>query len=382
MFGEKIVYKVLNSNSRVIQTNSSRILQQLTFNPGRAENILEEIENMFSKKNAPDFIKLFKYFELVENDKQINLYSQMLSPALLSTKSQKLSKRIILADLMKISMDSNNKSMKRFINTLEQGNDLYIKVMNSELSTESLSEDKKILAQEYIDTLYLLYEQSGASTIDLKMGKKLELSGNIKRDFETIGKRYSKDGLINDLPDQIFKTIVGPYQELFGGIDTIQKMKEYMDERQKESNERHFELAKKKIDLKTGDLIKGIIGDITVFNSIVSDGVRAGEFLGVDSHSDYTNEGKNLAEKIHRTIAGGYGRMFLVIKNDPSKIEYSRTDTYLDIQEQSENTLSEQMVNRNQKEAILKRIDTRSKGNYKEQKIEAFVTRRKGPLWN
>lgn len=43
-----------------------------------------------------------------------------MSPVLSSTKSTELSKRIIFADLMKISMDSNNKSLRKFVDRLEK----------------------------------------------------------------------------------------------------------------------------------------------------------------------------------------------------------------------------------------------------------------------
>lgn len=43
-----------------------------------------------------------------------------MSPVLSSTKNAELSKRIIFSDLMKISMDSNNKSLRKFVDRLEK----------------------------------------------------------------------------------------------------------------------------------------------------------------------------------------------------------------------------------------------------------------------
>lgn len=50
-----------------------------------------------------------------------------MSPVLSSTKNAELSKRIIFSDLMKISMDSNNKSLRKFVDRLEKGNEVYVK---------------------------------------------------------------------------------------------------------------------------------------------------------------------------------------------------------------------------------------------------------------
>lgn len=117
-------------------------------------------------------------------------------------------------------------------------------------------------------------------------------------------------GLTNKLPDLALQSIIGPYQELFGGITTISQIREYMDNRLEESNKRHRELAKGKVNLQEGDLVKGVKGATGILRDLFEEGVRAGEFLGVDSHSDATpldtdfslilpeNKGTNLDEII------------------------------------------------------------------------------------
>lgn len=382
-FGKEIVYRVINSNSRVIQSETGKILSNLALNPENAEQLLSEIEDVFSQKNLPNFMKLYKYFELIQYDDKINFASSILSPVLLNTESKKLSKRIIFSDLMKISMDSNNKSLKNFVDTLEQGNELYIQVMINNIEIGKLSSEEKVKAREYIKTLYFLYEQSETSIRDKKEGKKITLTGDIRQDFEALGKRYSHNGCIKNLPDQILRTIVGPYQELFQGIDSVEKIKEYMEQKLKESNERHLELARKKIDLHTGDLVKGIVDGVRVFPSIVSDGVRAGEFLGIDHHSDATpldadfsvildrNNGENFLAKLNNTISSSYGDMFFVIKYDPNRMEYSRQNDDLGMQVQG-NTMSQKIATRKEKETTSKRVNDRARGEYDTKKLEIF----------
>lgn len=385
--GKDIINRVINCNSKMIQNEASKILSKLAQSPKNANQILTEIENIFAQRNLPDFVKFYKYFELVQYDDKLDFTSSYLSPTLVSTQSKTLSKRIIFSDLMRLSMDSNNKSMKNFVDTLEQGNELYIQVMTNQIKVQNLSADDKFKAQEYIKTLYFLYELSEASAVDKKSDRKLSLSGDIKQDFETLGKRYSHDGLIRDLPNQILRTIVGPYQDFFEGIDSVEKIKAYMEQKVETSNKIHMELAKTKIDLQTGDLVKGIKDGVRVFPSLVSNGIRAGEFLGVDSHSDCTpldtdfsvilskNDGKNFIGKLDNTISSGYGDMFLVVKYNPAKMEYSRQNDDLNMPLQESSTMNDKIISRNSPEAIRKRVNDRSQNDYDAKKLEIFSSK-------
>lgn len=393
-FGKEIVYRVINSNSKVIQKEANNILLTLAIDIESAEQKLGEIENIFAQSNLPDFIKLYKYFELVQNDNKIDFNNNILSPSFLNTKSKSFSKRIIFSDLMKISMDSNNKSMKDFVATLEQGNELYKKVMKNDLDVDTFNKEEKLTAQKFIKTIYSLYEISNFGEIDKRNGRKIGLTGDIKEDFETIGKKYSRDGLIEDLPDRVLRTIVGPTQELFGGIDTVEKIKQYMNEKLEISNERHKKLAEEKIDLKTGDLIKGVQDGIRVFPSIVSNGVRAGEFLGIDSHSDSTpldtdfsvildnNNGYGFLEKLKNTVSNSYGNMFVVIKYNPTKMEYTRKNSDLTIEQQGL-TINDKISRRDETEIIRKRVKDKTKGEYDSKKLEIFSSSyMRYSLWN
>ena len=387
--GKQIIYRVINCNSKMIQNEASKILSKLAQNPKNAGQLLTEIENIFAQRNLPDFVKFYKYFELLQYDDKINFSSSYLSPALANTQSKTLSKRIIFSDLMRISMDSNNKSMKNFVDTLERGNALCVKVMNNQLDVQDFSNEDRFLAQEYTKTLYFLYELSDASVVDKKDGRKLSLTGDIKQDFESLGRRYSHDGLIKNLPDQILRSIIGPYQELFEGIDSVEKIKEYMHQKIETSNKRHFELADSKIDLKPGDLVKGIKDSSRVSPSLVSDGIRAGEFLGVDSHSDLTpldtdfsailpgNEGQGFIGKLNNTMSASYGDMFFVVKYNPAKMEYSRQNDDLNVLSQ-EIKMSDKISSRNEPDTIIKRINDRSRNEYDAKKLEIFSSKFSG----
>lgn len=82
-------------------------------------------------------------------------------------------------------------------------------------------------------------------------------------------------------------------------------------------NEENFRLAERQeiTTLPVGSLVKGIQSGFAFFPSLVKDGIRAGEFLGIDNHTDQTpldtdfavitssNTGKTLHDIILQTPA-------------------------------------------------------------------------------
>ena len=89
--------------------------------------MIEDTERLFSKDTIPDFVKIYKFYEnVVEKKHELLKRAQSkgskLSPELQQASSQKAGMRIIFADLLNISLKSNNKSLRNFINLLEEGN--------------------------------------------------------------------------------------------------------------------------------------------------------------------------------------------------------------------------------------------------------------------
>lgn len=199
-----------------------------------------------------------------------------------------------------------------------------------------------------------------------------------------MGNRYAREGLTNKLPDLALQSIIGPYQELFGGITTISQIREYMDNRLEESNKRHRELAKGKVNLQEGDLVKGVKGATGILRDLFEEGVRAGEFLGVDSHSDATpldtdfslilpeNKGTNLDEIIENTVSSVYGNFFVVLKNSQEKMEFTRTNQSTNIE--SERMSIDSIDKRNNPEQIRSRIQNRVNNSYANKRLEVFAS--------
>lgn len=59
-------------------------------------------------------------------------------------------------------MDSNNKSLRKFVDRLEKGNEVYVKFVKNGRTITGLKENEKQELQTYIKTIHSLYEESGA----------------------------------------------------------------------------------------------------------------------------------------------------------------------------------------------------------------------------
>lgn len=390
--GKETINRIFNSNSEMVVNYAPQLISAVAnLDKKEAIETIEKVEHIFSQDNLPTFMRMYKYFELVVDKDNNNLLNQIssgqkrnMSPVLSNTRSVELSKRIIFADLMKISMDSNNKSLRKFVDRLEKGNEAYVKFVKNGRTIDELTEDERQEFQTYIKTIHSLYEESGAYNQDKAKGIAISLSGDIQKDAIALGNRYAREGLTDKLPDLALQSIIGPYQELFAGITTISQIREYMDNRLEESNKRHRELAKEKVNLQEGDMVKGVWGATGILQDLFEEGIRAGEFLGVVSHSDATpldtdfslilpeNNGTNLYEIIRNTASSGYGDFIVVLKHSPEKMEFTRTNQDTNIK--SESMSIDSIDSRHNPGQIRSRIQNRVNNSYANKRLEVFAS--------
>ena len=389
--GIDLINRIYSSNSKMLANYGNQLIEKISTLPREeATRVVEEVEHVFSQNQLPEFIKLYKYYELVHDVEKGNLTKfavndkGRMSPVIANCPSEKVAKRVIFSDLMKIAMDTNNKSMRKFLSVLSEGNEIYINLLKNEGDISKISSEEYQELQNYVKTLYSLYENSGVATVDKSKGKKIFLSGEITQDLQLLAKRYTNTEKVTNLPDLILKTYIGPYEELYGGITTVKQMQEYMDSRVNESNDYHRQLAKKEVKLEPGDMVKGVQGHTDLLQEIFGNGIRAGEFLGEDSHTDATpldtdfsiitttNTGTTLNEKISKTNASSYGRMYVILKNDPTRVEFTRSNS--EAIQVAERSAADKMSSLTSSEEILRRVTTRSNGEYETKKIEAFHT--------
>ncbi len=389
--GEDTISRLYNSNSDMIRANSSQLITSVSA-LGREDAIalIEDTERLFSKDTIPDFVKLYKFYEnVVERQKHVlsNAINKKenYSPELQQAGSEEAGKRIIFSDLLNISLKSNNKSLKKFIGLLEKGNEIYVKYLNNGKDLSSLTDEEKDTLRKYSETLYTIYDESLVSKYDKKdPRRRIKNSKDYMKTLEDLTKRYIGNAFPKDLSNEVIKTVIGRYDELIAGRRTIEDFKKYMRDVNIESNKRHARLEKTKLTLEPGDLIKGVQNANNFLQDLFSNGIRAGEFLGTDTHTDATpldsdhsiilpnNVGESLRDTISRTSSNLYGSFYLVIKKDEQKIKYTRNDPEYTFKSEKAPEYQSKLGKNADREAIKARINNRINGSFEEPKLEAF----------
>lgn len=303
------------SNSSEMYKLKKSIASQVIKLPDPLEK-LDKMEDIFIKNNLPSIGKIYSCFEILHPDlSDFNFDSDRISP-ILKHKSTMGRQFTIFSNLIRTTLASNNRSVNDYLDNIEVGSNLYKEIVSGKKNYDLLSEeDKKTmnLFSKHLETLYnnsmkgkkepFASEKNGIEKIDELVTK---LSPNGSSDY--------------NIADRVVRMFCG-----YAGIDTMKEAKDFIESKFQQAQLRNIQESKHDMTLDKGDFIKGI-GDITYLPSILENGCRAKEFLGADSGSDLTpldtdisiildNEG-TIKEKIERTVASGYGPIYLVIKPD------------------------------------------------------------------
>ncbi len=152
-----------NSPSQEIQRLKSEISDLLTnYNYEEANEILNQIEDIFIRNHLPNFWKVFKVFEFIhdKNSLKQKLSNNQVSPflyskqKLLNKKSWENSiKNIFYSDLLKSFAYSNNRDLKEYIELLKSWEYLLNKYENH----EDLEENEQNQFHNFLIQLAILY---------------------------------------------------------------------------------------------------------------------------------------------------------------------------------------------------------------------------------
>lgn len=233
----------------------------------------------------------------------------------------------------------------------------------------------------------------------IKTDSKLALTGDVKQDAKLIGKCFGQNGYTYDLPDKAIQAMIGPLQNLYGGLTTVSSIEKYMEEKKQRSNLEKFIRAEESkengFSLENGDGIKGVSDALNsrVFKSFLSNGAIAGDFLELNSSQDLTpydsdisiilgknkNEGNEELIDKTETRDNRYSKngFLLVIKNVKDKSEITRKSD--DIPVENEENVEYNYLKSFSKEAdlekkkgeIIKARNRRANGKFS-RKYEVF----------
>ncbi len=325
--------KMKKGDSINIDSVLTRIYSDKTLSKEEINEKIADVYTLLTYGNMPDFIKTFRLFQLSSD----GIYSAKNDRfESLAGKSEKERDLLILQGLFVSSLCSNNQSLRRFLNILQNGKRISAKLQgNPEKNFQNLSENEVALLMQYRDTLFELYN----ITNDINGSKKhLDTSDDIPSDLNRIVSAYAKDNKSNNYVFNVNKV----FNELLGNISegtlTPKNMLEFMDEVEKESTERSHRISKQlregTMKLEEGDWIKGIQEFKSFFPKLLRSTLNAGEFYQEHSHSDatpldcdfgYITKDNLVAENDYKvaisSISRDYGSTWIVLKKYDERIK-------------------------------------------------------------
>ncbi len=320
-----VLKKLSKSNSSEIFAFREQLARQILSSDDPMDS-LNKIDDLFTRNNIPTMGKLYSCLEILHPDfRGFDFEYSMVSPTLkrVSTKGKKI---IVFADLIKASFGSNNQSIKSYLNNIEEGSKLYKDLKSGVLQYDELNDKELKELITFSKHLVTLYNNS-------TKGKKSQynLTDNVIDDIDKLVVKLSPDGTTDyDLGDRVIKMFCH-----FGGFDSIEDAKRYIDVKVREADSRNRLAAQRDMTLEEGDFVKGIV-DIRYLRNILQNGSVSKEFLGADASSDLTpldtdvsmvlsSEG-SVRDKIDSTAASSYGPIWFVLKHD-DRFMVTRTAT-------------------------------------------------------
>lgn len=313
-----ILYRLSFSNSSEMLAFRTTLATQILANPNPSE-ALDRVEEIFLTNNIPVPGKIYSVFQILHpHCEGFDFNNGCVSPVL--SQSGRLRRdAIIFADLLRVSLGSNNRSMRDYLASIENGNNVFMMIANGTLKVEELDSESMLILKEYAAHLCALYN----NTMKAKASdsKRVLLTDDIVLDINNLITLFSANGELDyNLPDRI----ISMYGH-FAGIDTFESAKQYFIERRVRADERNRTSTQGKFSLEPGDLVKGI-NDFRFLHNILQNGSVAKEFLGDCATSDATPldtdlsmiyEAKDTLEKtLASTEASSYGNIWLVLKQD------------------------------------------------------------------
>lgn len=324
-----IVVKLSKSNSTEIQHLTPNLVGLLMGKDKQEQDkIINELENVFLRNNLPMMAKLYKVFDIMHpNFSKFNGFDYQ-SPNL-KNKNNFLFKQIILfADLMRITVGSNNRSLKEYVKHIEVGNEIAKQLIFSDVDIDLLDDSYKEILINYLNHLETLYNNT-------LYGKNnpVKLSGNIKKDILMFISKFGKNEKefdINKLPNRIVKMFGH-----FAGIDTIDELKILMDTTIKNADNRNRVRALNgKFEIHKGYFIKGIANQdkedefYSFLTNIFQNGSLCKELLGDAARSDTTPMDTDVSRMLEeptsfldaftnpKYASSRYGPLWIVLKDD------------------------------------------------------------------
>lgn len=348
----KIIELLNQSPSQEIKRIANELIPVIVESDDPVES-WKKIESVFIKNNLPLVGKVYKIFEILHPAKKMEKIldnDPALSPYLRQA-SQKRRTYTIFSDLLRIHVESGNRSLRQYLEVLKEGEAFFGTLDDSSGRELTTNEQKRL--QHFVAKLHTIFSEAqlgvgsshslpenGASVDQIK-----EIYSNLRRSLSV-----RKDQSMSDRAVELFASKLG--------YETIDDVLDAMREKKQTAHERGLQYMREAsgghIPFSEGDLLKGVSEQY--IGSILQNGSVAKEYLGGSSGQDMTPYDTDVAmltsvqensfsETISHSIASGYGNILLAVRDrgqfiktspetseqiDPSKLELFRTGVHGD----------------------------------------------------
>ena len=277
----KILDRLSRSNSAELRRIKEQMaLQILEKEPETYEKTLNSIENIYLTSNIPDVGKLYLVFKklhpnLLGEDTKMQDASVGNIPSLKeATTSER--KSMIFTRLLMSAVESNSRNLRDYIETIEQGNEIFKKIRNGEIRARNLAKNERETITKYNEILNFVYNQSNKE-------EKRENTDDIEKDINELAKLFRMDVIEREMPDRLVRLFAHRAE-----IRSLAQAKEIMKKSREKADERNTEFSKREnINIEEGDFVKGIV-NTEYFPSMLQRGILAKDFLGGNAMSDAT----------------------------------------------------------------------------------------------
>ena len=309
----------------------------------KAPEKLAQIEQIFLHNHLPYVGKVYLVFRTMHpsldletnfeyaghfgSDSRISPVLQQATGDIRSGKlDQMLNSRdaIIVSDLLRASLGSNNRSIREYLTTLKNGQTLLDQLSSGELDWDTFNQPTGLMDKDtkanydtlstfawHLATLYnstLPGKEHPYQLIHQQADQQSDQSNALQTDFTNLTSLIKPNSRYS-LADRAVR-----YFAHFVGIEDLAGAEQYMDNVVKEADARNRKTAEylattKEPKLQPGDLVKGMGGwssyGISNLDNIMQNGATSKEFLGDASWTDTTPLDTDLSIVLAKAIRDG-----------------------------------------------------------------------------
>ena len=365
-----ITARLANSNASELAERSEAFTSELLkLDADKIPEALDKIEDIYIHNHLPYVGKNYLVFRtmhpssnlekdfdfgLIYSDGRLNTISPVLQQATGDLKSGKLDQMlnsrdaIIISDLLRASLGSNNRSIREYLTTLKNGQALLDQLSSGELDWSTFNQPTSLMDKDtkasydtlstfawHLATLYnstlpgkehpyqLVHQQSGIEELSAQPNA-------LQADFANLTSLIKPNSRYA-LADRAVR-----YFAHFVGIEDLADAERYMDNVVKEADARNRKTAEylattKEPKLQPGDLVKGMGGTrgsgIRYLSYLFQNGSISKEYLGDASRSDTTpldadasivlDDEQTINQTMASMLADGYGcGLWAVLRGD------------------------------------------------------------------